>query len=56
MSLQPGCVIERKTEREIRYPENEPVQHWKRECSRVTSCDDPSYNTEWTCRPWERES
>ena len=56
MAMPPGCHLETKTEREVRYVENQPVQHWKRECSKITGCTDSADNTDWVCKPWERES
>lgn len=54
--LAPGCELEHKIEKETRLVPDKPVQHWKRECTRVTNCDDSSNNSGWVCRPWERVS
>jgi hypothetical protein len=52
--LAPGCKLESTTETEVRFPAGKPVEHWKRECSRITDCEDSSNNTDgWVCRPWE---
>jgi len=51
--LAPGCRLVTETERETRFPPNKPVEHWKRECSKISDCDDPSNNSDWVCRPWE---
>jgi hypothetical protein len=51
--LAPGCELETKTETERRYPPGKPIEHWKRTCIRIVSCDDPDQNTYWRCKPWE---
>lgn len=54
--MPPGCKLEKKTETEKRFPPDKPIETWKRECNRLTNCNDPSDDTDWLCGDWIKES
>jgi hypothetical protein len=54
--MPPGCKLERKTEQQKRFPPDQPIETWERECGRIVNCDDPNDNTDWTCGDWHKVS
>jgi hypothetical protein len=54
--MPPGCKLEKKTESETRFPTDQPIETWRRECGRLINCDDLNDNTEWSCGDWVKVS